>query len=657
MKRIPYLSFFFFGVFLLGIGLLAQNNNSKKNEVLEYFKSINRNIFKKEAKVSSVLTNPSLNMSAKSDEILVKFRKGIGSFAKSNIVGSFSGKMIGSEISNSDFSLVSIEKNISLQDAIREYSNHPDIEFAQPNYIYRATVAPSDPQFVNQWGFRNTGQTIFSANYLGNNPGISGKDMNMVEAWDNFTKYCDGVPVAVLDSGANYNHEDLTFWNSSSCVSDLGGYIGNCPYGYDFVDNDIYPMDLNGHGTHVSGIIGAKMNGLGGVGVCWGAPIMAVRVLDDTGIGTTEKIIKGINFAVKNGAKIINLSLSGTESDTALQQAIALAGKNHDALFVVAAGNESEDLRSGNSYPCKFPESNIVCVGALDQSYSLAQFSNYDTSKTHVDVSAPGTNIVNTWAGMEVDVLASSEFSDWTYINNSGTPFTYLTCYIALDGGPSLPYTTLLLPNNCNTPLVGNVNGAYANLTHSQVYKSVTISSAVDRVYAEMALTVDTLDPYDTLSFYYGYVTNPPFNITYGKMLKQISEEMNGRIEILTLELKDCVGRSRCTLGMEFNSGTQIGKSGVAILGLSMTTMDKDYTNRYKAISGTSMAAPHVAGLAALLRYKNPKYSAEDTIQVLLNGGKTVTGLENKTRSGKAVDAVGAFKYLFPPENIVVTVP
>lgn len=592
-------------------------------------------------------------------EILVKFRNNSGNSVKSYVANGFSARVEDFQVSNNGLSLVSIRDGSSIEEAVQEFSKHPDVEFAQPNYIYTASIIPNDPLFSNQWGFRNTGQTISNSVYATNNPpGSTGNDMGLAEAWENFEKTCNQVTVAVLDSGINYNHQDLNFWSSSECFSEQGVSLGACSYGWDFVENDGNPMDFNGHGTHVAGIIGAKGgNGLGGTGVCWGAPVMAVRVLDGDGIGSTSSIVKGIQFAVRNGAKILNLSLAGPNYDEALRSVIAEAGSKYDTLIVVAAGNESADLKNSNSYPCKFSESNLLCVAALDQAYQLGNFSNYDTSRKSVDLAAPGTNIQNVWAGAESDAFLSSEFSDWTYQHVSGTPFGYLSCLVSVDGGPALSYTSLLLPNNCNIPFAGNVNGGYLPSTLSRVYKSVPISSSADKVTAEMVLTVDSLRDYDSLNFFYGINSSAPFLEPDGKMISYISGEMNGKLLPLTLPLNDCVGQSRCTFGFEFSSGPYTGRSGVAVIGISLNTFDKDILNVYQMLNGTSMAAPHVVGLAALIRSYNPEFNYKDTINALTIGGRTIANLSTKTKYGKAVDGVGSFKYLIPPEEIKIVVP
>lgn len=644
------------GSLLIG-GLYAQSNGISSTNLFEsiwYAKGTESfNSYKSGAYSSSqkIFYHPK--------EVIVKFRKNSGNSLKSYIANSFSAKITDFQISDDGLSIISIRDGSSVKEAILEFSEHPDVEFVQPNYIYTASIVPNDPLFSNQWGFRNIGQTIASASYETNNPpGNAGNDMSLSEAWENFEKTCNQITIAVLDSGINYNHQDLNSWNSTECISEKGISFGACSYGWDFIENNGDPMDFNGHGTHVAGIIGAKgNNGLGGTGVCWGAQIMAVRVLDENGIGSTASVVKGIQFAVRNGAKILNLSLAGTQFDEVLRSAIAEAGSKYDALVVVAAGNESADLKNSSSYPCEFLESNLLCVTALDQAYQLGTFANFDTSRKSVDLAAPGANIQNAWAGVESDAFASSEFSDWTYQHVSGTPFGYLTCLVSLDGNPPSSYTSLLLPNNCGIPLAGNAKGAYLPFTLSRVFKSAPISSSADKVTAEMVLTVDALTNYDSMNFFYGTNLAPPFLEPNGKMISFLSGEMNGKLLPISLPLNDCVGQSSCTFGFEFSAGPYPGRSGVAVLGISLNTFDKDVLNVYKVLNGTSMAAPHVTGLAALIRSYNPEFDVRDTIRALTIGGRAINSLHSTTKYGKAVDAVGSFRYLIPPEEIKIVVP
>ena len=286
---------------------------------------------------------------------------------------------------------VRIATGQSMDQVLATYQRDTRVAAAQPNYLYRSAAVPNDAQYGQLWAFNNTGQIIGTGSYVPMS-GAAGDDMGLEPAWDHIAD-CSSVVVAVIDTGVNYAHEDLVsnMWN---------GGAGFPNHGHDFVDNDNDPMDQSGHGTHVAGILGAVgNNGTGTTGVCQRTRIMAVRVLDDMGVGTTATTMQGIGFAVTHGAKVINMSLAGSGGfDPALSDAITQA-QNGDVVVIVAAGNERRniDLAGNATFPCAFTQPNLLCVAALDQNYALAVFSNWGT--TSVDLGAPGTNILSTWGG------------------------------------------------------------------------------------------------------------------------------------------------------------------------------------------------------------------------------------------------------------------
>lgn len=333
-------------------------------------------------------------------EVLVKF-KAVAIAQERTAIAIALGHTILAHLDQPGWTHVKLGVGQSVAEALSLYASDPDVEAVQPNYIYRAAAVPNDPQYGQLWAFKNAGQTITntltqppsSVIFSTDNPGTPGDDMNIEKAWDHITD-CSSIVVAVVDSGVNYNQEDLAgnMWN--------GSVAGFPNHGTDFVDADIDPMDLNGHGTHVAGIIGAAgNNATGATGVCWKASIMAVRVLNALGEGTTVTLSQGVNFAAAHGAKVINMSIGGVATpDPTLSGAITNA-QNSDVVVVVAAGNETADNDSVSTptYPCNFAQPNLVCVAALDQGYQLASFSNFGAAS--VDVGAPGTNILSTWAG------------------------------------------------------------------------------------------------------------------------------------------------------------------------------------------------------------------------------------------------------------------
>jgi len=208
------------------------------------------------------------------------------------------------------------------------------------------------------------------------------------EAWKEFRGDRKMI-VAVIDTGIDYNHEDLSFnvWrNPNPTKNDITGY--------DFIHNDGMPYDDHGHGTHCAGTIGAVGgNGKGVSGVNPRVSVMGLKFLSAQGSGSTADAIKSIDYAVEHGAKVLSNSWGGgaDEGNKALYESIERA-KAKDVLFIAAAGNESNDNDGANpSYPAAFDNDNLIAVAATDQSDAMAYFSNYGKKTVHVG--APGVNI------------------------------------------------------------------------------------------------------------------------------------------------------------------------------------------------------------------------------------------------------------------------
>lgn len=268
-----------------------------------------------------------------------------------------------------------------LQSAISEFKKNPLVEYAEPNYIY----------YIAEW---NPNDTLYASNQYYLNDTTNDNDINGPQAWDMWRGTTDTV-VAVIDSGIDTDHPDL----EAKRVA-----------GYDYVDNDSDPDsnpngiddDGNGttdsgvnHGSHVSGTIAAVTNNSVGIaGVCPNCKIMPIRVLNDEGSGTTTAIINGIDFAVNNGAEVINMSLGGSYS-TAYDDALGRAYADNIPL-IIAAGNETSYINAAPRSPVANDgsENRVLGVGALAVDGTKAGFSNYGDK--YVDVSAPGVDIHST---------------------------------------------------------------------------------------------------------------------------------------------------------------------------------------------------------------------------------------------------------------------
>ncbi|MGC9400147.1 MAG: S8 family serine peptidase [Anaerolineae bacterium] len=240
----------------------------------------------------------------------------------------------------------------------------PQVAYAEPNYVVRALeTVPNDPRYNRQWAHKEI--------------------MHSPQGWDITTGSAD-IIIAVLDSGIDAAHPDL----ADKLVP-----------GYDFVDNDSNPHDLNGHGTHVAGIAAAATNnGIGIAGTSWGARIMPIRVLDAEGSGYDSDIIEGLNWAANHGADIINLSLGGPGYNQSAQDAVNNVHAQ-GILIVAAMGNcrEQEEPYCPEANPTLYPAAydNVMAVAATGPDDVYASYSQYGP---HCDIAAPGGDILTSWS-------------------------------------------------------------------------------------------------------------------------------------------------------------------------------------------------------------------------------------------------------------------
>lgn len=275
-------------------------------------------------------------------------------------------------------------------------SQNPIVEIVEPNFIYRANAIPNDPMLGQLWGMKNIGQPDSAKQ-----AGVEGMDIGAEQAWDVTTGSKD-VVVAVIDTGLMFNNPDLidNVWTNEAELNgkagvddDNNGYVDDI-HGYNFVNNTGNPMDDHGHGSHCSGTIGGTGNdGKGIVGVAWNVRIMGVKFLSKDGSGSLENALKAIDYATKNGAKIMSNSWGGGGYSETLKAAIERSNAA-GALFIAAAGNDGNDNDANPTYPGSYQVPNVLAVAAIDNRGKMASFSSY--GRTSVHVGAPGVNIVST---------------------------------------------------------------------------------------------------------------------------------------------------------------------------------------------------------------------------------------------------------------------
>jgi len=348
---------------------------------------------------TSVSTKGSSKKKFSEDQIIVKYKQG-RSFVnlsrkpgKSKVKKEKEFKQLGISV------LKKLNKNKRVKEVIKELYETGEIEYAEPDYVIEINLTPNDPQFGQLWGLHNTGQ----------GGGTVGADIDASDAWDINTGNSDFV-VGVIDTGVDYNHEDLAAnrWTNPGEVAGNGidddgnGYVDDV-YGIDAYNNDSDPFDDHGHGTHCAGTIGAVgNNGKGVVGVNWNVKIMALKFLSSGGSGYTSDAIECLNYAVmmRNtygvDIRLTSNSWGGGGYSQALGDAIE-ASKNAGMLFMAAAGNSSSDNDSSPHYPSSYDNENVIAVASTDRNDNLSSFSSYGA--TSVDLGAPGSSILSTTPG------------------------------------------------------------------------------------------------------------------------------------------------------------------------------------------------------------------------------------------------------------------
>jgi serine protease len=274
--------------------------------------------------------------------------------------------------------VVRLPEGESVTTAIARLRRQPGVAYAVPNYIAHAAGAwyPNDRGRTNRpQGWEKTQWNLLNGN------GISAP-----EAWWNLLVDHHpggrGVTVAILDTGVAYRN-----WRGFRQSPDFRGTRFVSPY--DFVNHNRFPLDRNGHGTFVAGVVAeATNNGFGLTGVAYGASVMPVRVLDAGGLGDETTIAQGIRYAVNHHAQVINLSLEflpdQVSSGSAIPQIVSALNYAHRrGVTVVGAAGNDED--SQIAYPARVRT--VISVGATTSDGCLADYSNGGTG---LDLVAPG---------------------------------------------------------------------------------------------------------------------------------------------------------------------------------------------------------------------------------------------------------------------------
>lgn len=281
--------------------------------------------------------------------------------------------------------------------------------FAQVDYDYimkgdgevASVDVSSNPEYTKQESYLDTLGVGKAWNYirsLGKQPGGNAD-----------------IVVAVIDTGVDYSHPDLqnNIWINSGEIpgngidDDGNGYVDDV-YGWNFVGGNNDPMDDNGHGTHVAGIVAMENNAVGGVGVAYNSKVMVLKAGNSSGYFNNSDIAEAIQYAYMNGASVINMSFGGSMISMAVEEALQMAYTS--CVLVAAAGNDGlcNNVSCSDHYPnvgVSYPAALPYVIGVMScnetgtKMSSFTNFDHYPYNSVEYEIYAPGEGICSTWPG------------------------------------------------------------------------------------------------------------------------------------------------------------------------------------------------------------------------------------------------------------------
>jgi subtilisin family serine protease len=555
----------------------------------------------------------------KSEEVLVRFRKGVTEEQKTTLHRAVGVKVLRKR-GRVRLHKVKVPRGMTVEAAEARYQASGLVEVAGRNFLRYPEEVPNDPFFVEQWGLHNSGQPI-----NGSSGGTPDADIDGPEAWD-ITTGSNQVVIAFIDSGVDYLHPDLAanIWVNPGEIAgngiddDNNGYKDDI-HGYDFTEEvieegdptDPFDTDIDGHGSHVAGIAAAVgNNGIGIAGVSHHAKIMVLKVQPDYSASFDgDAIIEALQYALDNGADIVNCSFGGYSPEDLERQVLdelRLAG----IPVVCAAGNDglNTDLPFHHHYPSGYDQDNIIAVAASDSNDDLYAGTDWNSNygATTVDVMAPGVAILST---------IPSATATTASVTVDGTVYPALG--MAYAGTTDVAGITAAL-YDCGTALSNEAcpAGVRDNLALIQrgggenAYFSIKASFAQQAGARGAIIYNDRPDgPDDTFDQYGG-----------------------------TLEAGDWIP----VVSISQANGEALLARGLPLNSVSLKNVPSDTLLNYDFYRGTSMAAPHVSGIAALLLSINPGMGYSGVKLAIMEGVDKVWGAQGKVASDGRVNARSA---------------
>ena len=335
-------------------------------------------------------------------EVIVKM-KDSGDVDTSNVARKMSAHGVSLQRGWSRFNTYQFKVNASqsVEDAVEEISNDPNVEYAEPNYLVRRQSMGIQGKPMS---YSELQEEFASASSGSSQKAAVPSQIRAEETWPLLDPEAGPPIVAVIDSGCDYNHyvfaNSGAIWENTDEIPDNdydddgNGYKDDTLGGWDFANNDKDPMDDDNHGTHVAGSVLAVTQDIFKEPIDPAiVQIMCLKFLDNNGVGNTADAIEAIEYAISNGAHVINNSWGGPGFSRALLE-VVVKSYNSKRVFVAAAGNLSQDNDRIANYPSNYKVPNVISVAATTHDDRLASFSNYGVTSVHLG--SPGDRILST---------------------------------------------------------------------------------------------------------------------------------------------------------------------------------------------------------------------------------------------------------------------
>ncbi|SDX73630.1 S8 family serine peptidase [Paenibacillus sp. CF384] len=677
-------------------------------------------------KPAAPMTDDSLN---DTDRIIVKYKKGFSTTAASILTSST--MKSSSKLADIDATLVKVSVPSDMKQLLEKLNKDPNVLYAEPDRkIYSSGKSeerlqktieslaapspslPNDTYFEKQWGLHNTGQTPpwnYNNPYQEGYPGVPGLDIQAPEAWT-ITKGSAKVVVAVIDTGLQIDHPDLvnSIWTNPGETAgndqkdnDNNGYADDV-HGWNFAENNnsVYKdLDLHSHATAVAGIIaGATDNGIGIAGIAPNVKIMPIKYIGEE-YGYLSDLIKAIEFAEDNGAKIADINAGLFDYSQALKDAMQASSM----LFVTPAGDYGVNADGIPYYPSSFGLDNVLSVTSIDNEGHLLFDANYGYES--IDVAAPGEAIATTapvenpglsaelhdpvsgakaiFNGIGFENILDDEEEDENYrqeafdkameylgVSKSNAGQKVLLVQDDLSNYTELPstsklkkYTDLLedypgveivqsTPDGGDGPTLAKMQSGYDAV--------IWFTGMADRWYVSNLTVNDQKNLTDYLNggghllLTGSNVLNGPTEYGGGEESSIIdSPFVKDELHLAFIEqyfyskavgVKGTIYEGETyPLDEDKDSYNYLISRDPSITKIDLINITRDFNgSSYTHGRGTAMAAANAAGTAALVLSQEPSLSAQAIKQRIVNSGTQLSSLSGRVASGRMINAYQA---------------